>query len=260
VANEPSDRTLEVTVLGCSGTFSAPGGACTGYLVRGGGRTVLLDCGPGTLANLQEHVCVRDLDAVVITHSHPDHWVELPVLRNVWKYVLRAEEQLPVFTTDETWSHAEVAAGGHLDDTFQQGVVHDASDVRIGPQRWRFSRTDHPVETLAVRVDINGHSFVFSADTGRKWSLEALSDADGIDLAFVESTFVDATFPGGVQHLTARLAGETAAAAGVRQLVLTHLLPGEDAGAHLAEARATFGRSPSAERLSVAEIHERYEA
>jgi ribonuclease BN (tRNA processing enzyme) len=260
VENEASDARIEVTVLGCSGTFPGPRGACTGYLVRSAGRTVLLDCGPGTLANLQLHASLRDLDAVVITHSHPDHWVELPVLRNVWKWVLRCEDHLPVITTAETWAMAEVAAGGDMSDTFQRAIVRDGSDVRIGPQRWRFSRTDHPVETLAVRVDSDQRSFAFSSDTGRGWSLEALSFGDGIDLAFVESTFVDSTYPGGVQHLTARLAGATAAAAGVRHLVLTHLLPGEDPAAHLSEARASFDGSPAATQLSVAEIHERYHA
>jgi ribonuclease BN (tRNA processing enzyme) len=260
VANEQPDVPLDVTVLGCSGTFPAAGQACTGYLVRGGGRTVLLDCGPGTLANLQMHASLRELDAVVITHSHPDHWVELPVLRNVWKWVLSCEEQLPVFTTAETWAMADMVGGGGITDTFQQAIVRDGADVRIGPQRWRFSRTDHPVETLAVRVDTGGRSFAFSSDTGNRWSLEALADDDGIDLAFVESTFVDSTFPDGVQHLTARLAGDTAAAAGVRHLVLTHLMPGENPAAHLAEARASFDRSPTAKQLSVAEIHERYQA
>jgi ribonuclease BN (tRNA processing enzyme) len=260
VQNEASAGRLEVTVLGCSGTFPAPRGACTGYLVRSAGRTVLLDCGPGTLANLQTHVSLRDLDAVVITHSHPDHWVELPVLRNVWKWVLRCDEKLPVFTTAETWQMADVAAGGDIGDTLQRAIVREGSDVRIGAQRWRFSRTDHPVETLAVRVDSEGRTFAFSSDTGRHWSLEALSFGDGIDLALVESTFVESTFPGGVQHLTARLAGETAAAAGVRHLVLTHLLPGEDPAAHLSEARASFGDSSAAKQLSVAEIHKRYDA
>ena len=61
---------LSLTVLGCSGTYAAPGGACSGYLVRSSTTTVLVDCGPGTLANLQQHVSLLDLDAVVVTHEH----------------------------------------------------------------------------------------------------------------------------------------------------------------------------------------------
>lgn len=246
---------LDITVLGCSGSYAAPGGACTGYLVRGGGTTVLLDCGPGTLANLQSHVEVGDLDAVVITHCHPDHWAELPVLRKVWKWVLRSDRRLPVVTTGETWHMAEVVGGGKITDTFEPTIVSDRSDHTVGAMRWRFARTDHPVETLAVRADVGGRSFAFSADTGPNWSLETLAFDDGIDLAFVESTFSDGNVPRGVQHLTASQAGATASAARVRHLVLTHLMPGQDPATHLDEARTTFGGS-----LSVAANHQRYEA
>ena len=105
-----------------------------------------------------------------------------------------------------------------------------------------------------MRVDCGGRSFAFSSDTGPDWSLAALSDHDGIDLAFVESTYVEATYPPNAPHLSARLAATMAAEAGVRRLVLTHLLPGEDPNAHLAEARASFGGS-----VSVADFDERYE-
>ncbi|HEX7097452.1 MAG TPA: MBL fold metallo-hydrolase [Acidimicrobiales bacterium] len=250
-----AEQTLDVTVLGCSGSYAEAGGSCSGYLVRGGGRTVLLDCGPGSLANLQRHIDISELDAVVITHCHPDHWTELPVLRNVWKWVLRTERRLPVITTEETWHMADVVSGDRLLDTCEPTIVSDGAEHTIGPQRWRFSRTDHPVETLAVRVDVSGRSFAFSADTGPDWSLEALAFDGGIDLAFVESTYSDATKPRGVQHLTAAQAGAIAAAANVRHLVLTHLLPGQDPATHRAEARTSFDGS-----LSVATIHRGYRA
>lgn len=77
---------LSVTVLGSSGSYAAPGNPCTGYLLRSEGATVLLDCGPGTLGPLQAAIDLADLDAIVLTHSHPDHWMELPVMRNVFSY------------------------------------------------------------------------------------------------------------------------------------------------------------------------------
>jgi ribonuclease BN (tRNA processing enzyme) len=245
--------TLRVTVLGCSGSYAAVDNACTGYLVQSEHRNVLLDCGPGTLANLQRHLPVGDLDAVVITHCHPDHWVELPVLRNVWQWVVR-RRGLPVYTTSETWSMLVTVAHGHPGDAFSPTIVRSGDDLMLKDQRWRFSLTDHPVETHAVRVDTGDRSFAFSADTGPGWSLEALGH--GIDLVFCESTFSDATLPpDGAPHLTARQAGASAAAAGAARLVLTHLLPGEDPAAHLAEASEVFDRP-----LSIAKIHERYDA
>lgn len=242
---------LRVTVLGCSGSYAAPGGACTGYLVQTGGHNVLLDCGPGTLANLQEHLPLAALDAVVVTHAHPDHWAELSVMRTAWRWVLH-RDGFPVITTDETWERLAAIAGGDVGSMFAHTAVRDGSSMRLGDQRWRFARTDHGVETLAIRADADGSSFAFSADTGPAWSLEALGA--GIDLAFCESTYVDATVPDNVQHLTARQAGATAAASGVGRLVLTHQLPGEDPHAHLAEARTTYDGP-----LSVARVHERYE-
>ncbi len=62
-----------LTVLGTDGSYPAPGGACSGYLLQAGGRSVWLDAGPGTMANLQLHVGLEQLDAVVVSHAHPDH-------------------------------------------------------------------------------------------------------------------------------------------------------------------------------------------
>src|SRR3954462_5103671 len=79
--------TIKITVLGCSGSYAGPGGACSGYLVQGGGVNLWLDAGPGTLANLQEHLELDALNGIVISHSHPDHWVDLLPFHNVVKYI-----------------------------------------------------------------------------------------------------------------------------------------------------------------------------
>ena len=80
---------LSITVLGCSGTYAGPGGACSGYLVRSNDTSVWVDTGPGSLANLQQHIDLASLDAIVVSHSHPDHWGELGVRAK------RAEVRLP---------------------------------------------------------------------------------------------------------------------------------------------------------------------
>ncbi len=69
---------MDLTVLGCSGSFGSPaGGACSGYLLRSGQTAIWMDCGNGTFANLQHHIPVEDVDAIVISHLHPDHCVDL---------------------------------------------------------------------------------------------------------------------------------------------------------------------------------------
>ena len=248
---------LSITVLGCSGTWASADSACSGYYVTDGTTRIWLDCGPGTMSAVQRYSPLEELDAVVITHEHPDHCLELPVLRNALVHGGLGRRDLPLFAPRGVFALLEKLIGSRgLTPAFQPKMITDRSVMRVGGLRLDFSRTDHPVETLAVRVDVAGRSFAFSADTGSGWTLETLSEpSSGIDLAFVESTFTTATFPGSMQHLTAAQAGATAAAAGVRHLVLTHLLPGEDPAAHRAEAATTFGGS-----LSVARTHERYEA
>src|ERR687892_2686164 len=67
---------VKLTVVGCSPAWPNPGGAQSGYLVEGPGR-LLLDCGPGVLARLRERDGWPQVDAVVITHFHLDHWGDL---------------------------------------------------------------------------------------------------------------------------------------------------------------------------------------
>lgn len=229
---------VTVTVLGCSGSYPGPGGACSGYLVRAGGVNLVLDMGPGTLANLQHHLGLDDIDAVVLSHSHPDHWTDLAGLRVARKYGLELEG-LRVFGTAETREVA-VAVCQNLEPTFDWIVVGDGDAVEVGAVRLQFSRTDHYVETLAVRVDVDGLSVAYSADTGPGWSLFELGA--GIDLAICESTYPTDREAEGILHLSARAAGVMAAAAGVDRLVLTHLWPGGDPDLHREMASAAFGR------------------
>lgn len=243
---------VKVTVLGCSGSYPGPGGACSGYLVEAAGTAVALDLGNGSLANLQRHIALDDLDAVVLSHSHPDHWVDLTGLRVALHYVA-GREGLPVFGTAETRELAEATTHG-FEPTFDWRVTGDGDEFELGALRFTMSATDHYVETLAVRVDAPGsrRSLAYSADTGPDWSFRQLGS--DLDLALCESTFVTDDQAEGVLHLSARQAGAMAAEAGVRRLVLTHLWPGTDPEQHRQVGSEAFGRP-----VDVASIDERYE-
>jgi ribonuclease BN (tRNA processing enzyme) len=230
---------MNLTILGNSGSYPGPGGACSGYLVQGGGVNVLLDMGPGSLANLQRHIGLDEVSAVVLSHRHPDHWTDLTGLEVALQYGLQIEG-LAVYGTAETGRMAVELASG-LSPTMVWHDVADGSTVDIGALRLTFARTEHYVETLAVRIDEvdTGLSLAYSADTGPGWSFSSLGP--GIDLALCEATNLADREGPGVLHLSARQAGVMARAAGVRRLVLTHLWPGGDPEAYRREGEEAFG-------------------
>ena len=247
---------LTLTVLGCSGSYPGRGAACSGYLVRDGSTTVWLDAGSGTMANLQLHVGLDEVDAVVISHEHPDHCLELPVVRNALVYGLDLRD-VPLYATRGVYTLLEKLIGSRgLTPAFVPKMIGDGSVARIGGIRMQFSRTDHPVETLAVRFDDEAGgsgSSGYSSDTGPGRSLSKLGP--GLDIAVVEATFLhrDVGAADSV-HRTARQTGEDAKAAGVRRLVVTHVPPTGDGDAIRAEAEAAFG-GPTV----LAAPHERYD-
>lgn len=238
--------TLAVTVLGSSGTYAGPGNACSGYLVRGGGATVVIDTGPGALANLQRHTAVTDVDAVVVTHAHPDHWGELPVWRNAFRYV-HDHRDVELYSTAEVLGLGEDVTHGRLAPTFRPQAVADGSEFTVGLLRFRCSRTQHPVETLAVRVDLHDVSFGYSSDTGPGWSPAELGGP--LDLLVAEATFLHDERPDEPVHCSALQAGELARGAGARRLAVTHVLPTGSQPAAVAEASEAYGAPVEAARV-----------
>ena len=239
---------LSVTVLGCSGSYPGPAGACSGYLVDDGTTRLWLDAGAGTLANLQTHLELGDLDAIVLSHEHPDHWSDLEGWHNVLRFVL-LRQGFPVYgpsgLKERTYEDMSPWVDWH--------DVADGDKVPVGSLELTFSRTDHGPETLGVRVDAPAvaRSVGYSADTGPKWSLEALGT--GLDLALCEAT-VPRALEGAMQHLSARQAGEQARVAGARRLVLTHLWPTFDPEHARVEGSEAFGSA-----VDVATVGGRYE-
>ena len=198
---------------------------------------VWLDAGPGTLANLQRHIDLDELDGIVLSHAHPDHWVDLLPFHNVVRYI-RTRSGLPVWSPRKILDLTQ-AVNGKIGDALDWRVVDATSIVEVGALRVSFSRTDHGPETLAVRFDDEeGRSIGYSADTGPGWSLSELGSS--LDLALCEAT-IPIEHERRVQHLSGRQAGLSAKKAGVRRLVLTPIQPGVDADQHQADAEIAFG-------------------
>jgi ribonuclease BN (tRNA processing enzyme) len=230
---------MELTVLGCAGSFGAPGGgACSGYLLRTESTAVWMDCGNGTFGHLQEHIAVEDLTAVVLTHGHPDHCVDIYGLHVLLRYGL-GRDNLPVFAP-EGLEKLLLALVSDWGDAFDWRAVGDGDRACIGDIELGFSRTDHPPPTYAVEARADGRRLIYTADTGPDWSVDAF--APGADLVLSEATYLDADIPAPI-HLSARQAGAAARAADAKRLVLTHLWPRVDPARALEEGADAYGDS-----------------
>jgi ribonuclease BN (tRNA processing enzyme) len=232
---------VDLTVLGACGSFGAPalpgGGACSGYLLRAGSTALWLDCGNGTFPNLQRHLPVEDLTAVVITHAHPDHCVDLYGLHVRLRFGPE-RAVLPVIGPAGLGRRLGALVNGDWGGVFEFSEVGDGDVTEVGECRLRFSLTDHPPPTLAVEIAADGKRLVYTADTGPGWSVDAFGA--GADLVLSEATFQRDNEGSGV-HLSARQAGEAARAARARRLMLTHIWPGLDPQASVVEGSEAFG-------------------
>ena len=233
-------RTL--TVLGCDGSWPGPGGAGSGYLVQAGDTSILLDAGPGTFAALQQVHDPGGLDAVVLTHAHPDHWTDLESLAT-WagygpgqgRFRAAGTRPLPVYAPPglrerSHYSGAEWVGWSELAPSMV---------LRFGALEARFGATDHGTPTLAVLMNHEGATLAYSADSGPGWSVEELGERIGTFLC--EATYTEDQ-EGTLLHLSGREAGTMARAAGVGRLILTHRWPTVAADDVRREAELAFGR------------------
>jgi ribonuclease BN (tRNA processing enzyme) len=228
---------VELTVLGCSGSFGGRrGNACSGYLLQSGDTSIWIDCGNGTFGHLQEHLEMEKLTAVVLTHGHPDHCVDIYGLHVMLRYGL-GREHVPVYAPEglEKFLLSLVSDWGN---TFDWCVVGDGDTAAVGDIDLKFSRTDHPPPTYAVEATHDGRRLIYTADTGPDWTVGAFDP--GADVVLSEATYLDAHIPAPI-HLSAKQAGTAAREAGAERLILTHLWPMIDRLEAAAEGADAFG-------------------
>ena len=233
---------MRLTVIGCSGSYPGPDSPASCYLVEADGFRLLIDLGNGALGALQRHAGLYDIDTVCLSHLHADHCLDLCSYCVARIYPPEgAQPRIPVYGPAETAQRMDQAFGRHehrgMTEAFDF-VTLTPGTRQIGPLRVTLATMNHPVETFGFRLEHAGRVIAYSADTGPTEALAGL--ARGADLLLCEASFLDEPgLPDNV-HLTARQAGEYAAAGAVGQLVLTHLVPWNDRERSLREAASAY--------------------
>ncbi|MGH3761260.1 MBL fold metallo-hydrolase [Actinophytocola sp.] len=229
---------MKVTVLGSCAAWPEPGRACSGYLVEHDGFRLVLDLGFATLPRLLRHCPNGTVDAVVVTHRHSDHCVDLNGLLRVRHYGERVLPRIPLLCPPDVASVVDT-----LEPRPRLAELFDVHELpggrRVGPFQVDGIALPHHVPNAGVRLTTPGRTLAYTGDTGPDPRLAELG-ADA-DLYIMEATLQAEPAPGEPRNvLTAREAGEWARRAGARRLLLTHFWPGSDRGVSLRQAAETF--------------------
>jgi ribonuclease BN (tRNA processing enzyme) len=245
---------VRITVLGKSPAWADAGGACSGYLVESGDTCVLLDCGSGVLGKLRELRDYATVDAIVLSHLHADHMLDVVPFASALLYGPRWAGDRdgrprpvlhgPPGTGDAFTVVCEGSGmfGTHVEDAFELREYDPEETFTIGSLSVRFRPVPHYVPAQAVEFAEGGRRLTFSSDCGPNVDLCAF--ARDTDLLLIEASVTEAGVAadaGERGHLTPREAGEHGRRAGARRVVLTHVSDELDAEAARAEAEAAYG-------------------
>jgi ribonuclease BN (tRNA processing enzyme) len=222
---------MRLSVLGACGAWPEAGQACSGYLLEHDGFRLLVDAGYATLPRLLTRASADQIDAVFISHGHPDHCADLNPLLRARALQDDPPRPLPVYSLPGALDAVlALDRPGMLTDAY---VLHEfaaASSLDIGPFRAETWLLPHWVPNVGVRLTAAGSVLAYTGDTGPSPAVQELARA--ADLFLAEATYIDEVPEHSRPYLSsARQVGRQAARADVGRLLLTHLWPGTDAAA-----------------------------
>lgn len=212
---------MKLTVIGFWGGYPKQNGASSGYLLEHEGFQLLIDCGSGILSKLQNIIQPEELDAVIISHYHPDHIADIGVLQHarlILGFLGKEFPTLPLYGHE--FDQHEFAKLTYKNIT--KGVAYDPNNsITIGPFHVSFIKTMHPVPCYAMRIEADGKSIVYTADSA--FQEEFIKFSMGADLLLCECNFYGHQNGKPAGHMNSLDAGRFAQKAAVKQLILTHL-------------------------------------
>ena len=236
------DASLELFVVGAGPAYSdRPGATGASYLIRSGGTTILLDLGQGSFPRLAGEIDPTAIDVVVISHLHPDHFIDLVPLRHYLRYRVVPPRRIRVFGPAGLAGRLDAL---HAEPGFAEAAL-DAIDLAegsltVGDVEIEARLVTHTAESYGFRVAANGagNGLVYSGDCGRASDLAALIRPG--DSLLSEVSFGPGPVPPLASHLDGPAVGELAAASRAGDVLLTHLQMGFDREATIASVRQRF--------------------
>jgi ribonuclease BN (tRNA processing enzyme) len=255
---------MRLTIVGCAGSFAGPRSPASCYLVQaeheGRSWSLVLDLGNGALGALQRHVDPMAIDAVMLSHLHSDHCLDLCglyVMQKFWPDPV-SHTRIPVYgpmrTGDRMARAYDLTPPDAMDSEFDFRELSDGAPVRIGPFTVTPHLVNHPVEAYGFRVEADGKVLAYTGDTDTCDALELLCHDAALVLS--DSAFIDGRDVAQGIHLSGSRAAQAAVdAGGVRRLMLTHIPAWNDPAVCRAQAAAVWpGRVELAEADAVHEL------
>ena len=219
---------LELDVLGAGPAYSDQVGSVgASYLIRAGSTAIVLDLGQGAFPRLAATLEPSTIDAVFVSHLHPDHFIDLVALRHYLRWQFDPPRHVRVIAADGIDRRLDAL---HDEPGFTAATLDIerlAPEVRIGGLRVESAKVTHTADSHAFRVSTGESAgLVYSGDCGRASDLEPLIQRG--DTLLTEVSFGPGPVPTDALHLDGPSVGRLAARSGVGRLLLTHIQMGFD--------------------------------
>lgn len=239
--DEGNAERLELDVLGAGPAYTDQVGSVgASYLIRAGSTAIVLDLGQGSFPRLAATLEPSTIDAILVSHLHPDHFIDLVALRHYLRWQFDPPRHVRVIAADGIDRRLDAL---HDEPGFTAAtldVERLAPHVDIGNLRIESARVTHTADSYAFRVSTAGSSgLVYSGDCGRASDLEPLLQPG--DTLLSEVSFGPGPVPMDALHLDGPSVGRLAARSGVGRLLLTHIQMGFDPVATKSAVAAHYG-------------------
>jgi ribonuclease BN (tRNA processing enzyme) len=216
---------MKITILGTATPYPRPDNPCCGYLAQHGETSIWVDAGTGTLAELQRHLSLADLDAIWISHAHADHTADLLTAFSALRFAdVARPHPIPLIgppgLVDRLIGFLGHRSAALIPEVFVVTEMRGWQERIIGALSLSWGPLDHGVPAFGLRVEAGGSVFAYSGDSAYCESLVEL--AEGAHLFLCEAGASQHPLDGAV-HCTPEDASRLAHAAGAKRLLLTHI-------------------------------------